>query len=480
MPARLTDTQKQLIKDRLACVIEFSKDQAIFKQQIHGLQDAILGQQICKDMERFIRPFMDIFKNPNLIIDLDKCGRQDGIVLTFGEIREYLLTTINKNIIKQLKCFDITERVWDFAAINKFVDALPDNMAIYVQRISDHNILHFYHAIQSDYDDKAWSQYLQLLPWFSPEVQAAKKQQLIEFCSQGIRSNTPAVQTEYYTVQQLQTSGDLMARSVALLCKFTEADYLSVVQGTAETTNISELRRLLLELEAKGFCGIPAGMKFAFWSGQFAKNAAIRLVFAQTNGAFTDVNIPTFSFLFGLVKELNKIGKGPADYNVILALCATLASHATGIVHVYVSSDKNSECTGLKSGNYFWNVELPVLQRLRNTGQVTKIMINRYDQRSNAWLPAIDLNSSQIDLLPLYRQLPYTSQEQKNARSFNDDSTLFDADDYYRHKFGCLTIDASDRWKQDCPPRPCITIGKLKHMARRWKENAKKQAITHK
>ena len=479
MPIKLTDSQKELIKDSLARIIVFSKDTVIFKQQIHALQDAILRQQISKDMEEFVTPFLDIFKNPNLITDLDKYHAANEGVITFSQIREYLLTAINKLITKNLEKLAISDYHVDLSMIANFVRTLPDNTAIYFQRISAFDIYCIYNTIRQDCEHSL-SRYLQLLPWFSPEVQAVKKQQLIEFVRQGQANMQPAIlANEYYTVQQLQTHGDLIARSISLLCRFTEVDYFSVVQGTPETANISELRRLLLELETKGFCGIPAEMKFAFWSGQFAKDAAIGLVFPRTNGACTDVNIPTFSFLFSLVKILNKLSKGPEDPNVIFTLCATLASHATGIVDVYVSSDKNSERTGIKCGNYFWNVELPVLQRLKETGRVTKIMLNRYNEELKTWLPPIDLNSPQINKLPLYRQLPYKSKE-KSAQYLNDDSTLFDENDYYMSKFNCLTVDAFDRWKKDCPPRPYITIGKVKQMATIWKENARRKAIMHK
>jgi hypothetical protein len=142
-----------------------------------------------------------------------------------------------------------------------------------------------------------------------------------------------------------------------------------------------------------------------FWSGEkAAKEAEANALAGRSLNDESLFSSVLFFRLFDDVVELEKQkGQFLIRDKVLRLYAATFASQAKGEVMCYCSNDSQTERQkSLIVGNHFWLAELPVLQRLRKRGVVTKISIAF--PRGKTW-QQVDLNNPQKSgNLHLYRR----------------------------------------------------------------------------
>lgn len=269
-----------------------------------------------------------------------------------------------------------------------------------------------------------------------------------------------------------ELKSDFVGQSVIAVSRLTQEDYESI--GTKkETQNIIALREALAALEKNGIRGIPSEGRVALWCGQTSRETLGKKMVVDPSAEYADLNTPAFEFLFGLVVD-SFIERGVSMPKAISAISGLFASHAHEVVNVYLSSDRSSEEAGLTEDNHFWNGELPVLQRLVQEGKVAKIMLHRYNEKENKWDPPLELNSTQIDQIPLYRRtayaasLPELTDEQKlflnlkkdeyGGKSESDKTSVFDT------RADLDTI-------RKLPARPHTTVGSVRKVGKSLMSN---------
>ena len=236
-----------------------------------------------------------------------------------------------------------------------------------------------------------------------------------------------------------------------VLPDFTQKDSESI--GTEQlTAGARKFVSLFVYLEQQGFPG-PGMFKqrIYFWSGDEAKKNAPRSTIE-----LADDRIPSVSVMFDLGQTIFEI-LGKYDSNLCLlfsAISRVYASHAHGVVNVYVSSDKSAESAGFTVTNNFWEAELATLQRLKARQIVEDIHIHLYDQKKQRWNKPASLYSEEGRAIAIRR------------RCFHQ--TLDKPFHLARFRSG---KSEKELWSQT-KPRPAISFGAMQTFARRWRAYA--------
>ncbi|OHE70860.1 MAG: hypothetical protein A2007_04860 [Verrucomicrobia bacterium GWC2_42_7] len=308
------------------------------------------------------------------------------------------------------------------------------------------------------------------------ERQEQQRQKLLAFGTEG--SKKYRYKADRYTVSQLLGSDDIVARIIGYLLAIEKSDLDSMIEGRW-TDNALRFKELIENLQRDLLYSPIGGL--SFWSGYDARKYMEN---RERPLARTDLMTPVFCFLFATSRVIQQY-EGINVYMAQLATCAILATQASGVVNVYISSDKKSEPVGMKSGNYFWEIELPILQKLKQGGQVSAIMLNLLDSNTDRWSAPIEWNSEQSNSLPVYRQKPYILVGDSYAQGMHsplakpEDKTLFDENDFYRQQYGSTANRevTMEIWQKSCRARPHLSLGQLRTMIKKWKDYKKQRPL---
>ena len=204
--------------------------------------------------------------------------------------------------------------------------------------------------------------------------------------------------------------------------------------------NRKKIDSFLTDLTNRGFSGIRGrgrpDTSIAFWSGASAQNHLF-----HPHQFVSDLTVPAYTALVCAAKSMpkdSKIGKQFMD-----AIFTHYASHAFGRVYVFVSKPYESahQEIFLTAHNYFWDVELPVLFKLKREGVVKEI--NVFFMGSPELLPQGLKATTEI-----------SSVASDNIKIVNRSSLLEN---------------------KNCP---MITLGQIRGIAQKWKQLAKKNEAT--
>lgn len=243
---------------------------------------------------------------------------------------------------------------------------------------------------------------------------------------------------------------------VAALSGFTAEDSDSVITNNP-TGRALKFLSLLTFLESNGFSTPRQFAKpLSFWSGRIAQEKA----FQETAG-ISDSRVPAISVMFDVCQSLQEIQGRYDAYILILsaAISRIFALHTQGVVNVYLNSEKSSEAAGFTIPNNFWLVELPTLMDRYHQKIVTDIVIYLYDHQKKIWLDGVSLFSKKGEDVQIYRRdLHPLLDDKKNENRFKKVNA---------------TPKEREEWKKSSP-RPSITYGKLKYIARSWQERTSK------
>lgn len=152
------------------------------------------------------------------------------------------------------------------------------------------------------------------------------------------------------------------------------------------------------------------------------------------------------------IKEKNSI-----MINLSFCISMSFAKKAEDTVHIYMSSDKNTEQVGFHLWNNLWSAELPIIYNNYKKGLVKDIILEILDQ--NKPTKILSYVKDCIDL-PLWRR-NYHPLDGDKKKCFVDN---------------CITEHQYDQWRLE-PPRSFLTYEKLKRLALFWKFLAKKSKL---
>lgn len=232
-----------------------------------------------------------------------------------------------------------------------------------------------------------------------------------------------------------------------VLPEFSLEDSETMTTGKL-TARAAKFIQLFDYLEANGFPGPRMfGRPLYFWSGEAARNGAPKNALE-----LSDNRIPAVAVMFDVCQCIVEL-YGKYDEHLCL-LCTSIsryyAMHASGVVNVYLSSDKESEAAGFSVGNNFWNGELAVLQSLKKRGIVNDIHIHLYDHQMKQWRQPVSLFSEAGNAIEIRR------------RCFNE----WHDKPQHRERFRSCGM-AKEVWSKTSP-RPSITVGDMHKYVRRW------------
>jgi hypothetical protein len=201
-------------------------------------------------------------------------------------------------------------------------------------------------------------------------------------------------------------------------------------------------------LNAIGYYNVN-GRRINFWSGDKGQKKA-----AEMQSSLSDADIPAMCFMFLLGNLVEN--SAPALASLILnGTSAMFASQAKDVVELFVSNNKNNEQAGLTAGNNFWIAECPTLQR-RIQSQAVKSIQVRFFEGGNKWSDAINFNDQEASkLIVVMRREAYAPPSRPDLHD-KDPSRFFSAS---------AAVD----------PRPTITLGKLRKIAKKFIKNTKEK-----
>jgi hypothetical protein len=110
-------------------------------------------------------------------------------------------------------------------------------------------------------------------------------------------------------------------------------------------------------------------------------------------------------------------------------------------------------------GNFFWNAELPTLQRLLLRGIVKSIQICYYNPANKSW-ETFDLNNPKHGDVCLLRIASY-----HHKKIGDKDPSLFS--------------DKKGQIDPNSKPRPSLTLGRLRATCHKWRAYAQKKKKSH-
>lgn len=251
-------------------------------------------------------------------------------------------------------------------------------------------------------------------------------------------------QRELFLSQELDDFLDCVAK----LFPFITEDDLITLGSDRPSQKMIALQELLLRLDRNGFASLRTLEKTGvFWSGQMAKK-----LIAQREDLCSDMHVPAFCLLFALSTACRKQQGGFEPFNLHLGniISKLYASHVSGVAHVYISSDKDSELPGLECINHFWHAELGQCQLGVQQGRVSDILIHRYDHHKAEWLAPLSLLNSEDQKALAIRRRSYHPLDKLAHK------VLFKP----QEKVG----EARLQWRESAP-RPEISYAKLRFFA---------------
>ncbi|ALH06773.1 hypothetical protein PMV_075 [Port-miou virus] len=192
--------------------------------------------------------------------------------------------------------------------------------------------------------------------------------------------------------------------TLLLFSRLSQKDFVSV--GTGQETKVAlEFLQIFRENEP----GIGT-KEHRFWSGMEARKQKVV-------GTVSDADYPFITYLFDLCQKERQRNNGKYSKQMTLVsfmISSCFAYFSRGTAHVFLSSDKPTEETGLTTGTNFMEAELPVLQRLKRSGKIQKILVSRFV--SGDWEEPQEIGEDSFDI-PIYRRQwhPMDSFETKES-----------------------------------------------------------------
>lgn len=231
------------------------------------------------------------------------------------------------------------------------------------------------------------------------------------------------------------------------------------------TPNIKKFLKCMDQLREAGFHS-SEGKRITLWSGKKGKEKALN------SKGYSEGQIPAIYLLFKIygkfrdcilhknvdIRFLERFGK-------LISLAFVM--HASQEVDIYISSDKKSEPSSLKQGNYLWNIELYYLQLLRFENLVTKI--NLYLLKNDKWVKYDINNPEHGSAIPVIRRNAYRSENPAK----DENPERFDRN---------LRGSALEVWQETSSPRKKISFERLRYYGRKFIQrirDKKHSGITH-
>jgi hypothetical protein len=256
---------------------------------------------------------------------------------------------------------------------------------------------------------------------------------------------------------------ELLQQVLSLFTQLTDVDVKSIgsdhITNTAKTllditwnerTEEEKVYDSLItvgESSSSSISGSSSYTSHCFWSGIVARSYVLSRPELRT-----DYSYYIFNFLFELCELIRIENNNEHSHQmtvVSFAISACYATLSSGTVHVYLSSDKQSERVGLTVGNNFWEAELYVLRHMLKLGSITDIIFHLYNNEDNNWV--ID----NIDNIPLWRRNWHPLDGMEKQSSFVSMSRKNIVKEDY------------DQWRLT-QPRPHITTIQLKNIINTW------------
>jgi hypothetical protein len=259
---------------------------------------------------------------------------------------------------------------------------------------------------------------------------------------------------------------------------FTNSDVLNIIQTSLQIFSTMTDRDPftndnLLQLVTKHIldCEKVDSRPHCFWSGIAAK----KYVLANTH-IRTDYDYQIINLLFELCEMIRADNGDQHSKQMTLvsyAISGCYTHLCTGTVHLYLSSDKQSEPVGLTVNNNFWCGELPILQQLRMKGIVDNIVVHLHHDVDVDVDPNVDIN---VD--------PTFDYDHNQCVSFGFDQLdvpvwrrSWHPLDSMDHKLSFvvqgMTDDQYEEWRM-LRPRPYILLSSLRRIAKRWIQKLRK------
>lgn len=242
--------------------------------------------------------------------------------------------------------------------------------------------------------------------------------------------------------------------------QLNEKDMLSI--GTDHQTIMADRFSYCVKiLQNAGFTHSENNL-LNFWSGKKAQRRA-DFRNSKNRTSLSDSNIGTMRVFLVIANEIIKCHSKNTGFiysSLLKGIFRISASQAFGNIDVFLSNDKKGMEAGLIVNNYFWDIELPILQRLRQEGKVKCIMIHRLSP-DNHWLTPVDLNKTACQTLPLFRRYLYVHKNIGDKES------------------GCLfTKKTKKKHLRRDQVKPVLTWGKLKRYAQKWRLKSQRKKIS--
>jgi len=193
-----------------------------------------------------------------------------------------------------------------------------------------------------------------------------------------------------------------------------------------------------------------------FWSGDEARE-----YLSNPDNYLIDVKIPAHSVMLEFARSLYPTKEDEQEryedirYCFIAAMSAYTASSAKGEVHVFISNQDKTGKYSMRVGNYFWNVELPVLQKLKHAEIVTKIWLHFQDNIKPSEWTQMEIESSESNNIQLVRVHRVAAKNKPNP-----DSSI-----------------TGKPFTMEPVETPChITLGCLRKGVQKWRAHARAHA----
>lgn len=231
------------------------------------------------------------------------------------------------------------------------------------------------------------------------------------------------------------------------------------LRSQQSTPKAQEFVSLFDFLEERGFPSYQdIGKPVVFWSGKVAMDLSFHEKDKVSIRHFLSTHL-----MNALCHEmlLEFPDKKQELYFFYFGISSIYARFSSGSVDVYISSDKTSESPGLHAGNFFWEAELPMINKLFQDGIVHDIKFHFYDEKTGTWDFPISFFSEQGEDILVRRRHAHQIDPLHTHGLFLTDA---------------MPSDHYEQWKQS-DPRPCTKVGFLRKLGRHWKERAQQQSL---
>ncbi|BBI30307.1 hypothetical protein QKT49_gp456 [Acanthamoeba castellanii medusavirus] len=248
---------------------------------------------------------------------------------------------------------------------------------------------------------------------------------------------------------------NLEQRALFFLLNISHGDFVSI--GTGEET---PLAREFLDLVQENTDESLLEKERCFWSGMEARERA-----RQKEDAITDDRCSLLSLLFSVCSKRRRENGGMhTKQETLFSFCisSAYAYFAHGTAHVFLSSDKPSERTGLTTGTNFLEAELPVLLR-------KGVRVAVYLMDDGNWKGPIDYGDKNLDL-PMWRRDWHPLDGRDSLASYVNVCPSVQSIDpaLFLESRKEKTQREWDEWRMQPPRTPCQT-SLVSFVVKRWK-----------